>query len=505
MGHEGEHAAKRPIGADAGARGAGKSASGFPASKAEVVRGADPGWPAKGPARTAARNHVNPELMDGFFDEAVEILGALNRSIGNWSREAANRVYVREMLENLHTLKGGARLCGLMEIGELAHGFETFLTVIRDPKVPVDEEVFRVLRARRNRLAEKLYSAKVASTTRILPNQQPVLADGVPFSRLLPRMASVVGRLGDELRKQVRLHPPDVEVEINAGVLRRLVMPLEHLLRNAVDHGIETPERRRQRGKPETGRIDLSIGVRDGEIVIAVTDDGGGIDYGKVREQAVGRGALAADAPVDALKVAEMIFTPGVTTAEFVTENSGRGVGLSAARVALGRLGGRLGVSFLPGQGTSFFLRIPRRASVAPALILKLGDDPYAIPTRNIADIVTVVPAAMGKLKVTGAFEQAGVFWELGYLGEFMGLPDQGARTDSSGTLVLMQRAGRRVALYADGLQGRQDIVMRHTGSNDLRDGGIHLVTKLDDGSAIVMLDPLARPGFGGRGPHRAE
>ncbi len=491
MNQQGEFAARRSIGAHWGADGAVTEAADFPAREAGVVGDPDLGRGARGPTRASAKKAVDLELVNSFFDEATEIMGTLNRSIGGWFREPANALLIRELLESLHTLKGGARLCSLVELGELIHGFETFLTAPHGPGNRPNAEVFREVRAHRDQLARALRGARTAIATGVPPDREFGLTESVPFSRLLPKLSLVVRQLGEQLRKRVELHSADVKVELNGGVLKRLAVPIEHMLRNAVDHGIETPEWRRRRGKPETGRIDLRIGVRDGEIVIEVADDGGGIDCDEVRTWALGKGALTTHARTGDLETAELVFAPGVSTAEIVTKTSGRGVGLSAARVAIDRLGGRVGVSFVPGKGTSFSLRIPCAASVENAFILKLRDDAYAIPSRNVEDIVTVAADAMHRLKATGTFEQGGACHELRYLGEFMGLHDESAPNGARTVVIPMQRGARRIAVHADALVDRRDVLVRRTRGDASGTGGMRLATRLDDGSAVVLLDPL--------------
>ena len=503
MGQNKERAASKSMAVERDADGAQRAAFGLPAHRAGVAGGPDIVRPAKGPARVVAKKAADPQLMGSFFDEAIEIMGTLDRSIGNLSREPADPLHIRHLLENLHTLKGGARLCGLTELGELVHGFETFLTTSLDSGIRLDGVAFEKLRTRRDRLSQALDGARAAGPTPAPPNKPLLLADGVPFSRLLPRLTLVVRQLGEQLRKRVEIHPSDVDVELNGGILKRLTTPLEHLLRNAVDHGIETPERRRQRGKPETGRIDLRTEIQNGEIVIEVVDDGGGIDFEKVQKLAAGNRALAANPGFGERETAELIFAPGLSTAEFVTGTSGRGIGLSAAMVAVGRLGGRIGVSFRPGRGTSFHLRIPRAASVEQSSILTLRDDLYAIPNRGIDDIVTVAPDTLDKPRATGMFEYGGASCELRYLGEFMGLHDNGAWTGSRAVVILEQPGARRIAVHADTFQEHRDILVRRARGDELRTDAIHLATRLDDGGIVVMLDPRALAGFDGSGPTR--
>ena len=176
----------------------------------------------------------------------------------------------------------------------------------------------------------------------------------VPFNRLLPRLRRTVRQVARELGKEVDFHAYNAEGELDRNVLERMVPPLEHMLRNAVDHGIERAEFRRGFGKPDVGRIDLRLSREAGDVVIEISDDGAGIDVESVRAKALERGLMAADARLRDDEVLQFVFAPGFSTAKSVTQISGRGVGMDVVHSAVKQLGGSISITSMPGKGTRF-------------------------------------------------------------------------------------------------------------------------------------------------------
>ena len=181
----------------------------------------------------------------------------------------------------------------------------------------------------------------------------------VPFSRLLPRLRRIVRQVAKDVGKDVELHAYNAEGELDRNVLDRMVAPLEHMLRNAIDHGIERPELRRTYGKPPTGRIDLRLSREGADVVIEVADDGGGIDVESVRAKAVERGLMDPDAELKDDEILQFVLAPGFSTAQLVTQISGRGVGMDVVHSAVKQLGGTIAITSIPGRGTRFTIRLP--------------------------------------------------------------------------------------------------------------------------------------------------
>jgi chemosensory pili system protein ChpA (sensor histidine kinase/response regulator) len=316
----------------------------------------------------------------------------------------------------------------------------------------------------------------------------------VPFSRLVPRLRRIVRQIAQELGKSVELHTYNVDGELDRNVLERMVPPLEHMLRNAVDHGVEPPDVRRASGKPATGRIELKLSRQAADVVIEIEDDGAGIDASAVRAKAVERGLLEFDSTIDDEAVLQFIFAPGFSTATSITQISGRGVGMDVVHTTVKQLGGSIAISAEKGVGTRFSIQLPFTVSVNRALMVAVADDLYAVPLNTIEGIVRVPVDELREINERdgGCFEYAGAPYRLRYLGHYLGReyvvrPDQ-----SSVPLVLVRSGDLAIAVHVDAVQGSREIVVKSLGPQFAGVGGISGATVLGDGSVVVILDLIA-------------
>ena len=273
-----------------------------------------------------------------------------------------------------------------------------------------------------------------------------------------------------------------------------MVPPLEHMLRNAIDHGIESSDLRHNFGKPTAGRLNLRLLREGGDVVIEITDDGAGIDVESVREKAVERGLMEAGAPLNDEQVMEFVLAPGFSTAKSLTQISGRGVGMDVVHSEVKQLGGSIAISSVPGQGTSFTVRLPFTVSVNRALMVTLSDDQYAIPLNTIEGIVLLPVEEVDNLQKPDAapFEYAGVPYKVRYLGNYLGR-EYVSRTDKATVPIVLVRSGdHSVAVLVDDVQGSREIVVKSLGPQFAGVGGISGATILGDGSVVVILDLIA-------------
>ena len=316
----------------------------------------------------------------------------------------------------------------------------------------------------------------------------------VPFSRLLPRLRRIVRQVARDLDKEVEFHAYNAEGELDRNVLERMVPALEHMLRNAVDHGIETAQERRNFGKPDGGRIDLRLSREAGDVVIEISDDGAGIDVETVRDKAIQQELMADDANLGDEEILQFVLAPGFSTAQAVTQISGRGVGMDVVHSAVKQLGGSIHIMSLPGKGTRFTVRLPFTVSVNRALMVSVGDDLYAVPLNTIEGIVRISKdelEAMYAPDATG-FEYAGIPYRVRYLGSYIGR-EYVARPDQNTVPVVLVRSGdRAMAIHVDAVQGSREIVVKSLGPQFAGVGGISGATILGDGSVVVILDLLA-------------
>ncbi|MEM7098928.1 MAG: Hpt domain-containing protein [Pseudomonadota bacterium] len=320
----------------------------------------------------------------------------------------------------------------------------------------------------------------------------------VPFNRMLPRLRRIVRQVSNELGKEVELSVFNAEGELDRNLLERMVAPLEHMLRNAIDHGIEAPNIRQGFGKPEKGRIDLRLLREGGDVVIEISDDGAGVDVENVRAKALDQGLIAKDANLSDEEVVQFILAPGFSTAKSVTQISGRGVGMDVVHSEVKQLGGSINIQSKPGKGSRFVVRVPFTVSVNRALMVSVADDQYAIPLNNIEGIVLLSPEQLQDLysSENKSFEYAGIPYRVRYLGQYLGrefthdnLINQG---HSSVPMVLVRSGDHAVAIHVDTVHGSREIVVKSLGPQFAGVGGISGATILGDGSVVVILDLLA-------------
>ncbi|WP_343352189.1 Hpt domain-containing protein [Pseudomonas sediminis] len=318
----------------------------------------------------------------------------------------------------------------------------------------------------------------------------------VPFDRLVPRLRRIVRQVAGELGKQVEFVVGNAEGEMDRTVLERIVAPLEHMLRNAVDHGIEQSDVRRAAGKSETGTIRLNLGREGGDIVLTLDDDGGGIRLEAVRRKAIERGLMDADSGLSDHEILQFILEAGFSTAEKVTQISGRGVGMDVVHSEVKQLGGAMSIDSTLGQGTRFTIRLPFTVSVNRALMVYSGEDLYAIPLNTIEGIVRVSPFELEAYYAPDAprFEYAGQAYELKYLGDLLNNGQHPKLVGQSLPLpvILVRSSEHAVAVQVDSLAGSREIVVKSLGPQFAGVHGISGATILGDGRVVVILDLLA-------------
>ncbi|PVY77618.1 chemosensory pili system protein ChpA (sensor histidine kinase/response regulator) [Tamilnaduibacter salinus] len=315
----------------------------------------------------------------------------------------------------------------------------------------------------------------------------------IPFSSMMPRLRRIVRQISGELDKQVTFDVRNAEGEMDRSILERMIAPLEHMLRNAVDHGIEEPDERRTAGKPETGEITLSLTREGGEVVLRLIDDGGGIDSRKVREKAVRQGLMEDHEDLSDREILQFILQPGFSTAAKVTQISGRGVGMDVVASEIKQLGGSLDIDSALGKGTTFTVRLPFTVSVNRALMVSTGEDYYAIPLNTIEGIVRVSTYELEEYYKPNAplYEYAGQEYRLQYLGSLLH-SDHHPKLQGQALplpVILVRGAEQPMALQVDSIMGSREIVVKSLGPQFTSVRGVSGATLLGDGNVVVILD----------------
>ena len=317
----------------------------------------------------------------------------------------------------------------------------------------------------------------------------------VPFSRLLPRLQRIVRQTSSTLNRPTELVVNNTEGELDRTILERLVTPFEHMLRNAVDHGIEDPVQRAAANKPEVGKIELNITRQGTDVVVTFVDDGKGIDDAKIKQKALSLGLIKADQNLDKNEILQYIFHPGFTTAQSVTQISGRGVGLDVVQSEIKALGGHVSVDSTLGQGTTFSIRVPTTVAVSDALMVKVGDQQFAVPLAQIDRIVRIAPTTLESYFNSNEdfFQIDNQSYKLRYLSEFVGnqpLPRLSHVGHSLPVLLIKGSTGQTIALLVDQLIGsRGQIVVKPIGQQFSSIGAIAGATILGDGQVCLILD----------------
>jgi len=335
---------------------------------------------------------------------------------------------------------------------------------------------------------EKLQSALVE-----LERNTRDLQEGIMSIRMLPvsfvfnRFPRVVRDLSQKLQKSVDLHIEGGHTEIDKSLIEKLVDPLTHLVRNSLDHGIESPEVREQHGKASQGRLLLKAEQKGGNILISVEDDGAGLNRQKIIAKARERGLEIDDqAPDD--DVWQLIMAPGFSTADQVTDVSGRGVGMDVVKRNIESLGGKITIQSTAGQGTAMYIRLPLTLAILDGMSVSAGAQTYIVPLVNIVE--SIQPDA-SNLKMIGnqrLLFLRDAYWPLVYLQQVMGLSDQ--LTDpQQGILVLVEGSRSRFAILVDDLLGQQQVVIKSLEQHFRRVRGIAGATIMGDGSVALILD----------------
>ncbi len=314
----------------------------------------------------------------------------------------------------------------------------------------------------------------------------------VKFSGLLSRLRRLVRQSSQELGKKAELVITGEDNEVDNKVLDRMVAPLEHIIRNALSHGIETPMERVKKGKPETGTIAIDI-IRDGsDVVIRVSDDGAGVNLDKVRNRAIQLGLLDKKKQITDGDLVQFILEPGFSTADHVTQLSGRGVGMDVVDIEIKQLGGTLQIETNP-QGTSFVARLPFTLSINQAILVRTGDETFAIPLINIVGITRLSTQQMVEYygQENPEIEYAGQQFALHHLAKLVDAPSHfRPGDDSEKQPVIFSRSGDvRVALHVDEVLGNREIVVKTLGKQLSQIKGLAGASILADGSVVLILD----------------
>lgn len=314
----------------------------------------------------------------------------------------------------------------------------------------------------------------------------------VPFASIAERLFRVARQSAKEVDKRVNLDIRGGNVEIDRSVLERMAAPFEHLLRNAIAHGIEPREARLAAGKSETGELLVQVSQQGNEVAIAFSDDGAGLDLERIRARARSAGLVAPDAEVSDAQAAELIFAPGLSTADSLTELAGRGFGMDIVRSEALALGGRVDTATEAGQGIRFTIHLPLTLAVTQVVLLAANGKTYALPSVLVEQVLHLKGEQLEQVTSSGQIDAHGQLLALHQLSTMLGDPPTAPATQRHAPVLLLRNGNDRLALQVDDVLGNREVVVKHVGPQLARMPGIAGATVLGTGDIVLILNPVA-------------
>ena len=384
---------------------------------------------------------------------------------------------------------------------------EAVESIIRSASGPVDraaaacesqleklEEQGRLWEEGHRRYAELVES--VDHLTRVADSlQRGVLSTRmVPVGPLLNRFKRSVRDIANELGKSVTLELAGEKTELDKRMIDELGDPLVHLVRNAIDHGIEPADVRLRRGKPEMATVRLAASHRGNSVIISISDDGGGIDVERIRDRAVARGLVSADqaATLSPRELIDFIWQPGFSTAAQVSNISGRGVGMDIVRTRIEALSGSIEIDSTLGVGSTFIIRLPLTLAIARCMLFRLEQAAVAVPVENVRELVTVTDDCIRSIGGRRVCDIRGEFLPLVEMDEVFAWPSTAGEPAPRGAVLVIHSGSRAVAVGVSTLLGTQDLVVKSLDENFMRIRGIGGASILGDGEVCLLLDASA-------------
>jgi two-component system chemotaxis sensor kinase CheA len=384
---------------------------------------------------------------------------------------------------------------------------EAVESIVRSASGPVDraaavcesqleklEEQGRMWEEGHRRYAELVES--VDHLTRVADSlQRGVLSTRmVPVGPLLNRFKRSVRDIANELGKSVTLEIAGEKTELDKRMIDELGDPLVHLVRNAIDHGIEPADVRLRRGKPEIATVRLAASHRGNSVIISISDDGGGIDVERIRDRAVARGLVSSDqaATLSPRELIDFIWQPGFSTAAEVSNISGRGVGMDIVRTRIEALSGSIDIDSTLGVGTTFIIRLPLTLAIARCMLFRLDQAAVAVPVENVRELVTVTDDCILTIGGRRVCDIRGEFLPLVDMDEVFSWPPTTGEPVQRGAVLVIHSGSRAVAVGVSTLLGTQDLVVKSLDENFMRIRGIGGASILGDGEVCLLLDASA-------------
>ncbi|NDP43843.1 MAG: hybrid sensor histidine kinase/response regulator, partial [Aromatoleum sp.] len=457
-------------------------------------------------AGARAMLRVRADMIDRIVNEAGEVAIARSRVEGELRLLKANLLELTGSVIRLRTqvreieIQGESQIQSRMSLaGGEAEGFDPLefdrYTRFQELTRSLAEGVNDVSTVQQSLLKnlDDADAALVAQARLSREVQQQLFSiRTVPFGSLSERLYRILRATARELGKRANLEIRGAQTELDRSVLEKLVGPLEHLLRNALDHGIEPAAARARAGKSETGEVTLTVRQVGNEIAIEIADDGAGLNLEQIREKAVAQGRISADAQPTPAQLIEFIFVAGFTTATRVTQVSGRGIGMDVVRSEIAALGGRVEVSTTPGKGTAFLIFLPLTLAVAQAVLVRAGGRLWALPAPMVEQVQQIKAEALIRLYVSRHVDWQGRQYPFHYLPRLLGDTGRSPETTRYNPVLLLRSGQSHAAIHVDEIVGNQEVVVKNIGPQLARVSGIAGATVLGNGEIVLIINPVA-------------
>jgi chemosensory pili system protein ChpA (sensor histidine kinase/response regulator) len=313
----------------------------------------------------------------------------------------------------------------------------------------------------------------------------------VPLYSVAERLYRTVRQTARDVGKRAQLDIQGGELEIDRSVLEKITAPIEHLLRNALAHGIESPEVRNAAGKAEFGEITLTARQSGNEMMLTVKDDGRGLDFERIRQKAESLGLLTPGIEPSETLMAQLIFATGFSTAESVSQVSGRGVGMDVVKSEISALGGRIDIASASGSGTTFNIYLPLTLAMTQAVMVEAAKHEYALPAPLVQQVIELKPDALEKALTAGEIEWRGERYPLTYLPRLLGDADSTHEVQRYNPVILLKSGTSQAAILVDVVSGTREVVVKNIGPQIARISGVAGATVRGDGRVILILNPV--------------
>ena len=314
----------------------------------------------------------------------------------------------------------------------------------------------------------------------------------LPFSSQTERLYRIVRQTTKETGKRATLDIVGGQVDVDRSVLDKMLAPIEHMLRNAVAHGIENRDQRLAAGKPEVGEIIVKLAQEGNEIILSMSDDGKGLDAERIRARAEAMGLLQPGQSADDATLFDFIFQPGFSTAAELTQLAGRGIGMDVVKTEVGELGGRIEILSQAGKGTTFRLYLPLTLAVTQTLLVRVGHQHFAVPSTMIEQVMEMKEKGLAAIRDQGEVVWQGNRYPFHFLPHLLGDAQALPELHRQYWVLLLRSGSQRVAVLVDELNGNQEVVVKNIGAQLARVVGIAGATVLGDGRVVLILNPVA-------------